>query len=144
MNHPVSARLHGGDCGANGFPACWHDCLRLHDSCSRCRCRLSVSSSSDGPHPEPVWRLEHVACRPQITQPIVDRRAWCAAAVCHHPLGLTLGTALGVIRIDQTEAGFPSGQASHVRASSCCRLSLSYYLVWKHIVGFLNDVVGIE
>ena len=61
-------------------------------------------------------------------------------------MGLTLGTVLGVVRIDQ----------DGVQAFQAVRLPFSkgvfvlpvvvvvYYLVWKYIVGFLNDLVGIE
>ena len=62
------------------------------------------------------------------------------------PSGLMLGTVLGVIRLDQ----------DGVRAFQAVRLPyiegvfilpvvvIVYYLVWKYIVAFLNDLVGIE
>ena len=62
------------------------------------------------------------------------------------PLGLTLGTVLGVVRIDQN--GVQAFQAVSLPYTKGVFLLpvvvVVYYLVWKYIVAFLNDLVGIE
>ena len=62
------------------------------------------------------------------------------------PLGLTLGTVLGVIRIDQDGVhAFQAIRLPFVRGVFVLPLAVAvYYLVWKYIVGFFNDLVGIE
>ena len=62
------------------------------------------------------------------------------------PLGLTLGTVLGVIAIDQDGVqAFQAVSLPYARALFVLPVVVVvYYLVWKYIVAFLNDVVGIE
>ena len=62
------------------------------------------------------------------------------------PLGLTLGTVLGVIRIDQDGVrAFSAVTVPFVRFVFVLPIVvIVYYLVWKYIVGFLNDLAGVE
>jgi hypothetical protein len=62
------------------------------------------------------------------------------------PLGVTLGVALGVIRLDQDGVqAFHTVTLAYVPAAFVFPIVvIVYYLVWKYIVGFLNDLVGIE
>jgi cell division protein FtsX len=62
------------------------------------------------------------------------------------PLGVTLGTVLGVIRIDQDGVqAFQAVRLPYIRGLFVLPVVVVvYYLVWKYIVAFLNDVVGIE
>ena len=61
------------------------------------------------------------------------------------PLGFTLGVLLGLVRIDQGGLeGFQALRLSYVHAVFVFPvLVVVYYLVWKYIVGFLNDFLGI-
>ena len=63
----------------------------------------------DGPHPEPVWRLEHAysvldhaACR--------SARMVRCCRLSSSP-GLTLGSVLGVVQIDQAACAFKRSAA---------------------------------
>jgi hypothetical protein len=61
------------------------------------------------------------------------------------PLALTLGTLIGVVTLDQhgVEA-FEAIRLPYTRAVFAVPVVVVvYYLVWKHLVAFLNDVVGI-
>ena len=62
------------------------------------------------------------------------------------PLGLTLGTVLGVVRIDQDGVhAFQAVQLPFAKGVFVVPVIVIVdYLVWKYIVGFLNDLVGIE
>jgi hypothetical protein len=62
------------------------------------------------------------------------------------PLGLTLGSVLGVIRIDQGELqAFEAVRLPFIKGVFVLPVVVVvYYLVWKYIVAFLNDIVGIE
>jgi hypothetical protein len=62
------------------------------------------------------------------------------------PLGLTLGTLLGVIRIDQSGVhAFHAVSLPYTRGVFVVPVAIVlYYLLWKYIVAFLNDLVGIE
>jgi hypothetical protein len=91
-----------------------------------------------------VWNMLYVGLRSRSRLSIGAHGALLPFVLI--PLGLTLGTVLGVVRIDQ----------DGVQALQAVRLPFSkgvfvlpvvvvvYYLVWKYIVGFLNDLVGIE
>jgi hypothetical protein len=62
------------------------------------------------------------------------------------PLGLTLGGVLGVISLapDGLEA-FHAVRLPYIRGLFILPVVVVvYYLVWKYIVGFLNDLLGIE
>jgi len=62
------------------------------------------------------------------------------------PLGLMLGTILGVLRIDADGVqAFEAVRVPYARGIIVLPVVvIVYYLVWKYIVGFLNDLVGIE
>jgi hypothetical protein len=62
------------------------------------------------------------------------------------PLGLTLGTVLGVVRIDQTGVqAFQAVTLPYIKGVLVLPVVvIVYYLVWKYIVAFLNDLVGID
>jgi hypothetical protein len=91
-----------------------------------------------------VWNMLYVGLRSRSRLSIGAHGALLPFVLI--PLGLTLGTVLGVVRIDQ----------DGVQAFQAVRLPLFkgvlvlpvvvvvYYLMWKYIVGFLNDLVGIE
>jgi hypothetical protein len=91
-----------------------------------------------------VWNMLYVGLRSRSRLSIGAHGALLPLVLI--PLGLTLGTVLGVVRIDQ----------DGVQAFQAVRLPLFkglfvlpvgvvvYYLVWKYVVGFLNDLVGIE
>jgi len=61
------------------------------------------------------------------------------------PMALLLGTILGLVEI--TPSGLLYLQTVHapyalVAIGFCCAL-IVYYFVWKYLVGFLNEVLGI-
>jgi hypothetical protein len=62
------------------------------------------------------------------------------------PLGATLGLLAGVIRLDGGGvAAFETVRLSYVPAAFVFPVVvIVYYLVWKYIVAFLNDLVGID
>ena len=62
------------------------------------------------------------------------------------PLGLMLGALLGVVTIDHDGVhAFETVRLSYMPAVLVFPLVvIVYYLVWKYIVGFLNDLVGID
>jgi hypothetical protein len=62
------------------------------------------------------------------------------------PLGLTLGMVLGVIRMDREGVeAFEAVRLQYLKGVFVLPVVVVvYYLVWKYIVGFLNDLVGIE
>lgn len=62
------------------------------------------------------------------------------------PLGLMLGTILGVLIIDADGVqAFEAVRVPYARGIIVLPVVvIVYYLVWKYIVGFLNDLVGIE
>jgi hypothetical protein len=62
------------------------------------------------------------------------------------PLGLVLGTILGVVRIDPHGVqAFDAVRVPYIRGIFVVPVVvIVYYLIWKHIVGFLNDLVGID
>jgi hypothetical protein len=62
------------------------------------------------------------------------------------PMGLTLGTLLGVIQIEQDGVlAFQAVRLPYARGVFVLPVVVVvYYFVWKYMVGFLNDLVGIE
>jgi len=61
------------------------------------------------------------------------------------PVGFTLATSLGFLTV--TARGFVWFQAIHVPypfvAAGFVSAVIVYYLVWKHLVGFFNELLGI-
>lgn len=62
------------------------------------------------------------------------------------PLGATLGIALGVITLDRASVEvFEAVRVPYWNAVVVVPVVLGiYYLIWKYVVGFLNDVVGLD
>src|SRR5262249_33067085 len=62
------------------------------------------------------------------------------------PLGFGLGHLLGVVAIEQgAVVAFHTARLPYVRAALVLPVVIAvYYLVWKYIVAFLNDVAGVE
>ena len=91
-----------------------------------------------------VWNMLYVALRSRRRLSIGAHGALLPFVII--PLGLTLGTVLGVVSIDQDGVhAFEAVRLPYARGIFVLPVVLVvYYLVWKYIVGFLNDVVGIE
>jgi hypothetical protein len=91
-----------------------------------------------------LWNILYVALRSRRRLSIGAHGALLPFVLI--PVGLTLGMVLGVIRVDQD--GVQAFQAVRVPYTSGVFVLpvvvVVYYLVWKYIVGFLNDLVGIE
>ena len=62
------------------------------------------------------------------------------------PLGITLGVLLRVVSIDHDGVhAFETVRLSYAPAVFMFPVVvIVYYLVWKYIIGFLNDLVGID
>lgn len=91
-----------------------------------------------------VWNMLYVGLRSRTGLSIGAHGALLPFVLI--PLVLTLGTVLGVIRIDQDGVqAFQAVGLSHIKALFVLPVVVVvYYLVWKYIVAFLNDLVGIE
>jgi hypothetical protein len=91
-----------------------------------------------------VWNILYVGLRSRRRLSIGAHGALLPFVIV--PLGLTLGTALGVIRLDQDGVqAFQAIRLPYLRGVIVLPVVVVvYYLVWKYIVGFLNDLVGIE
>lgn len=91
-----------------------------------------------------VWNVAYVRFRPYSTLSIGAHGALLPFVII--PLGLLLGTALDVVSLGEDGIRYfhavtlPYGRAAVVVPF----VAIVYYLVWKYIVGFLNDVVGLE
>jgi hypothetical protein len=91
-----------------------------------------------------VWNVLYVSLRSRSRLSIGAHGALLPFVLM--PLGLTLGRALGVITIDHDGI-----QALHavrlpfVKGAFALPVAVVvYYLVWKYVVRFFNDLVGIE
>jgi hypothetical protein len=91
-----------------------------------------------------AWNMLYLRLRPHSRLSIGAHGALLPFVLI--PLGLTLGTALGVITIDRDGL-----QAFHAVTLPYARglvvlpvVVIVYYLVWKYIVAFLNELVGLE
>jgi hypothetical protein len=106
--------------------------------------RLVVFPMAIVPNMFGVWNVLYVASRSRSGLSIGAHGALLPLVLI--PLGLTLGTLLGVIRIDQDGVhAFEAITLPYTRAIFVPPVVIVvYYLVWKYIVAFLNDVVGIE
>ncbi len=61
------------------------------------------------------------------------------------PLGLLVGTALGLIELQKTFLVYVQGISvsySAMLVGFCCALIL-YYIVWKYLVAYLNHVIEV-
>jgi hypothetical protein len=90
-----------------------------------------------------AWNMLYVALPPRRRLSIGMHGALLPFVLV--PLGFTLGVLLGIVRSDQGGlVGFQAVRLSYVHAVFVFpALVVVYYLVWKHIVGFLNDLVGV-
>ena len=91
-----------------------------------------------------VWNMLYVGVRPRSPLSIGAHGACLPFVII--PLSLTLGSLLGVIQINQDGVhAFHAVMLPYARVIFVLPLVVVvYYLVWKYIVGFLNDLVGIE
>ena len=91
-----------------------------------------------------VWNMVYVGLRPRSPLSIGAHGALLPFVII--PLGLTLGTVLGVVSIDVDGVhAFQAVRLPYSRAAFVLPVVVVvYYLVWKHFVAFLNDLVGIE
>lgn len=91
-----------------------------------------------------AWNMLYVGLRSRSGLSIGAHGALLPLVII--PLGLTLGTVLGVIRIDHDGVqAFEAVRLPYVRSLFVLPVVVVvYYLVWKYIVAFLNDLVGIE
>jgi hypothetical protein len=91
-----------------------------------------------------VWNILYVGLRARSPLSIGAHGALLPFFII--PLGLTLGMVLGVVSIDQDGVrAFQAVRLPYFKGVSVLPVVVVvYYLVWKYIVGFLNDLVGIE
>ena len=91
-----------------------------------------------------LWNMLYVGLRSRSPLSIGAHGALLPFVII--PLGLTLGMVLGVVSIDQDGVhAFQAIRLAYVRAIFVLPVVVVvYYLMWKYIVGFLNDLVGIE
>jgi hypothetical protein len=91
-----------------------------------------------------AWNMLYAALPPHRRVPIGIHGALLPFILV--PLGVTLGSALGVVRLDQQGLlAFDAVRLTYARAALVFPIVVAiYYLVWKYIVGFLSEVVGIE
>jgi hypothetical protein len=106
--------------------------------------RLIVFPMAIVPNMFGVWNMLYVASRSRSGLSIGAHGALLPLVLI--PLGLTLGTVLGVIRIDQGGVhAFQAVSLPYIRGVFVLPVVIVvYYLVWKYIVAFLNDLVGVE
>ena len=90
-----------------------------------------------------VWNMLYVGLRSRSPLSIGAHGALLPFVII--PLGLTLGSLLGVIQIDQDGVhAFQAVRLPYARGVFVLPVVVVvYYLVWKYIVGFLNDLVGL-
>lgn len=91
-----------------------------------------------------VWNMLHVALTPGRRLSIGVHGALLPFVLV--PLGLTLGAVLGVVTIDRGGLhALDTVRLSYVSAVFVFPLvMIVYYLVWKYIVAFLNELVGLD
>ena len=91
-----------------------------------------------------VWNMLHVGLRARSRLSIGAYGALLPLVLI--PFGLALGTVLGVIRFDQDGVrAFEAVKLPYSRGIAVLPVVvIVYYLVWKYIIGFLNDLVGID
>ncbi len=90
-----------------------------------------------------VWDIFYVWLRPRRHLPIGFHGALLPILLA--PIGFTIATSLGFLAV--TPRGFVLFQAitihyPFVATGFLCNL-IVYYLVWKHLVGFFNELLGI-
>lgn len=90
-----------------------------------------------------VWNIFYVWLRPRRHLPLGFHGALLPFIIV--PLALTITTSLGFLAV--TSRGLVLFQAITIHYSFAatgflCALII-YYLVWKHLVGFFNELLGI-
>jgi hypothetical protein len=91
-----------------------------------------------------LWNILYVGLRSHSRLSIGAHGALLPFVII--PMGLTLGTLLGVIQIEQDGVlAFQAVRLPYARGVFVLPVVVVvYYFVWKYMVGFLNDLVGIE
>ncbi len=90
-----------------------------------------------------VWNMLYVSLRSRRHLPIGFHGALLPFLLA--PIGFTIATSLGFLTV--TPRGFVLFEAitlhyPFVATGFACAL-IVYYLVWKHLVGFFNELLGI-
>jgi hypothetical protein len=90
------------------------------------------------------WNMLRVALMPRLRLPVGTHGALLPFVIV--PLGLTLGTLLGIVSVDREGLqAFETLRLSYGRALLVFPVVVTvYYLVWKYMVAFLNDLVGLQ
>ncbi len=90
-----------------------------------------------------VWNMLYVWLRPRRHLPIGFHGALLPFVIA--PIAFTIATSLGFVAV--TPRGFVLFQAITIHYSFAATAFLCglivYYLAWKHLVGFFNEVLGI-
>ena len=90
-----------------------------------------------------VWNMLYVLLRPRRHLPIGFHGALLPLLLA--PIGFTIATSLGFLAV--TSRGFVLFEAITIHypfvATGFLFSLLLYYLVWKHLVGFFNELLGI-
>jgi len=90
-----------------------------------------------------VWNIFYVWLRPRRHLPIGFHGALLLFVLA--PIAITIATSLGFLAV--TPRGFVWFQAITLHYSFMATWFLGalilYYLVWKHLVGFFNELLGI-
>ncbi|MCI0417635.1 MAG: hypothetical protein L0312_00180 [Acidobacteria bacterium] len=90
-----------------------------------------------------VWNILYVWLRPRRHLPIGLHGALLPFVLA--PIALTIATSLGFLAI--TPRGLVLFQAITIQytfvATAFLGVPVVYYLVWKHLVGFFNELLGI-
>ena len=91
-----------------------------------------------------VWNMLHLASRSRTNLPLGVHGAILPFILA--PAGFLLGRSLGFLQA--TEHGFVYFGVVNVHyvhvALVFAAVLIVYYLVWKYLIGFFNQVVGIE
>ena len=91
-----------------------------------------------------AWNMLYVALSGRRRLPIGLHGALLPLVLA--PLGASLGIALGVITLDRASVEvFEAVTVPYRNAVLVMPVVFGvYYLIWKYVVGFLNDVVGLD